>query len=316
MADLAAFLTGPTAREALARRDISAVFGILRDAGVTQSRIATATGQRQSEVSEIVSGRQVQSVAVLERIADGLGVPRGWLGLAYTSDTTSPEPPPLKAPPKPPDPAAALLDEDFAERVIKAELLDHGITVLFGKPDAEPAAPTGITTVPTPVPRRVGPAELAQVTAVTERLGRLLGDLGGIPVTDALTAHTTTSEALLDATMRDPVRQQLLLALSDAHRIAGIAACGAGLRDLARAHFSRSMECAGAGDDRPRAVLNLAYLGRLELRVEPSEALKFFRLGVATAPSRLTQAMLEYDCSRPPSCGAASCASGWPPPGR
>jgi len=294
MADLAAFLTSSTAREALARRDISAVFGILRDAGVTQSRIATATGQRQSEVSEIVSGRQVQSVAVLERIADGLGVPRGWMGLAYTADTTSPEPPPRKAPP---DPTAALLDEDFAERVIRAKLLDHGITVLFGKPDAEPAAPTRIRKDPTPVPHRVGRAELAQVTAVTERLGQLNGALGGIPVTDALTAHATTSEALLDATMDDPVRQQLLVVLSDVHRTAGSAAAGAGMQDRARAHFSRSMECAGAGNDQRRAVVSLGRLGSLELRVEPSEALKFFRLGAATAPTPLTRSVLQYDCA-------------------
>jgi transcriptional regulator with XRE-family HTH domain len=91
MADLAALLTGATAREALAHRDIAAVFRILGEAGVSQARIAVATGQRQSEVSEIVCGRQVQSVALLERIADGLGVPRGWMGLAYGSGL-EPEP--------------------------------------------------------------------------------------------------------------------------------------------------------------------------------------------------------------------------------
>lgn len=70
-------LTGPAARQALARRGIGAVFRILRNAGVSQASIAHATGQKQSEVSEIISGRQVQSVALLERIADALDVPRG-----------------------------------------------------------------------------------------------------------------------------------------------------------------------------------------------------------------------------------------------
>ena len=83
MTELADLLTGVTARHALAHRDITAVFRILRDAGVSQVRISSATGQGQSEVSEIMSGRQVQSVALLERIADGLGVRRGWMGLAY-----------------------------------------------------------------------------------------------------------------------------------------------------------------------------------------------------------------------------------------
>jgi tetratricopeptide (TPR) repeat protein len=136
------------------------------------------------------------------------------------------------------------------------------------------------------------------VAATTERLGQLAGDLGGIPMTGALTAHTRASEALLGAVMREPVRQRMLLALSDAHRAAGSAAAGAGVRDLARQHFSRAMDCAGAGDDLLRAVANLDSLGRIELEVgQPNEALKFFQLGAAAAPSLLPRAKLEYDCA-------------------
>src|SRR3954468_3822517 len=87
LAAFADLLTGPAARRALAQRDIAAVYRTLRDAGVSQASIADATGQKQSEVSEIISGRQVQSVGLLERIADGLGVPRGWMGLAYDPDS-------------------------------------------------------------------------------------------------------------------------------------------------------------------------------------------------------------------------------------
>ncbi len=189
MAELADLLTGPAARHALAHRDITAVFCILRGAGVSQTRLARATGQRLSEISEIISGRQVQSVA-------------------------------------------------------------------------------------------------------------LLGDHGGIPMTAALTAHTKASEELLGTDMREPVRPRLLLALSDAHRVADHAAEDAGLLDLARQHLSRAMDCAGAGGDLRRAVANLDRLGRIELIVEqPNEALKFFQLGAATAPSPLLRATLEYDCA-------------------
>jgi transcriptional regulator with XRE-family HTH domain len=62
-------------RAALGARDIGAVYRLLGNAGVTQRRIAQLTGQAQSEVSEILKGRQVRDVQVLERIADGLGVP-------------------------------------------------------------------------------------------------------------------------------------------------------------------------------------------------------------------------------------------------
>ena len=76
-------------RKALATRDIAGVYRLMQRYGVAQRRIAALTGQSQSEISEIINGRQVNSYDVLVRIAQGLGVPRGWLGLAY-DNTTSP----------------------------------------------------------------------------------------------------------------------------------------------------------------------------------------------------------------------------------
>ncbi len=282
MAKLVDLLTGAAARQALACRNITAVYRILRDAGVSQVSIALATGQRQSEVSNIIAGRQVQSVALLERIADGLGTPRGWMGLAYSPGLA-------------PEPAAP---EDAAtEEERKANLLRHAGNVLWGKPVFGSADPIQFKDAPTPMPRRIGLEDVKQVAATTKRLGQLVENLGGMPITEALTAHTTISEALLGADMRDPVRQQLLITLSDAHSAAGATASGAGLRDLARQHYTRSMECAGAGGDQVRVVEPLDRLGMLELNVEPNEALKLFQLGAAGAPSQLSRAKLEYHCA-------------------
>jgi transcriptional regulator with XRE-family HTH domain/tetratricopeptide (TPR) repeat protein len=281
MVALADLLTSPTGRKALFQRGIAQVFRILRDAGVSQANIAVATGQKQSEISEIISGRQVQSVALLERIADGLGVPRGWMGLAYVPDL---------APMTQKDLQTADLSDD--------NLLRHAITVLRGEPVFGPADPIRVMDTPTPTSRRVGPAEVQQVAAITQRFGRLAGDLGGVPMTRALTAHAQASEALLSAIMRDPVRKQLLAALSDAHRHAGYAAAGAGLRHLARQHFVRGMDCAGEADDLIRAVFALDALGRLEIDIgQPNEALKLFQLGAAAARSALARSRLEYDCA-------------------
>jgi len=97
--------------------------------------------------------------------------------------------------------------------------------------------------------------------------------------------------------MSDPVRQRLWIALSNAHSSAGYAASDAGLRDLAREHYRRGMECACAGGDRRRAVMSLSHIGFLELSAEPSEALKFFRLAEAAAPTRLTRSWLQYRCA-------------------
>ena len=79
-------LERPDMRAALAERDIAAVYRILQKCGISQRRIAMLTGQSQSEISEILAGRRVVSYDVLVRIALGLGVPRGWMGLAVDAD--------------------------------------------------------------------------------------------------------------------------------------------------------------------------------------------------------------------------------------
>jgi hypothetical protein len=75
-------------RLALARHEIGTAFRLLQRFGVSQRRIAARTEQAQGEVSEIITGRRrVASYDLLLRVAAGLVVPRGWLGLAYDTDT-------------------------------------------------------------------------------------------------------------------------------------------------------------------------------------------------------------------------------------
>jgi hypothetical protein len=78
----------PDMRAAIGRRDVGAVYKILQKYGVSQRRIAALTGQSQSEVSEILAGRRVHSYDLLVRICEGLGIPRGWMGLAYADDSS------------------------------------------------------------------------------------------------------------------------------------------------------------------------------------------------------------------------------------
>jgi transcriptional regulator with XRE-family HTH domain len=73
----------PDMRSALAVRDVAAVFRLLQKHGLSQRQIAALTGQSQSEISEILGGRKVVSYDLLVRIAEGLGVGRGLLGLAF-----------------------------------------------------------------------------------------------------------------------------------------------------------------------------------------------------------------------------------------
>lgn len=76
-------LDDDTVRAALATRDVGTLYRLLGRLGVTQRQIAQLTDQSQSEVCEILKGRKVRDVWVLERITDGLGIPRARMGLSY-----------------------------------------------------------------------------------------------------------------------------------------------------------------------------------------------------------------------------------------
>ncbi|MFE7532223.1 helix-turn-helix domain-containing protein [Kitasatospora sp. NPDC057542] len=80
-------LTDPTFVAACASRQIGPVFrAIARQAGIGPAQIARRTGLSTSRVTEIMSGpREVSSMDVIERIADGLHVPGWMLGLADRS---------------------------------------------------------------------------------------------------------------------------------------------------------------------------------------------------------------------------------------
>jgi transcriptional regulator with XRE-family HTH domain len=78
----------PDMRQALANHDLQTVFRLMQRHGLPQRAIAALTGLAQSDVSAIVCGRrQIMAYGVLERLAQGLGLPRGWLGLAYDEES-------------------------------------------------------------------------------------------------------------------------------------------------------------------------------------------------------------------------------------
>jgi transcriptional regulator with XRE-family HTH domain len=77
--------------EAVAARDIATVYRLLQRYRIPQRRIAALTGQSQSEISEIIAGRRVQSVDLLTRICDGLGIARCQMGLGCDPNATPTE---------------------------------------------------------------------------------------------------------------------------------------------------------------------------------------------------------------------------------
>lgn len=69
--------------EACRARDFGAIFQLVRRAGLYPSRIARLCDMTPSRVSEVIAGkRTLTQITVIERVADGLGIPGSMLGLA------------------------------------------------------------------------------------------------------------------------------------------------------------------------------------------------------------------------------------------
>ncbi|MFC6080554.1 helix-turn-helix domain-containing protein [Sphaerisporangium aureirubrum] len=270
----------PAMRRALAERDVATVYLMLQHSGVSQRRLAALTGQSQSEISEILNGRQVMAYDVLVRIADGLGVPRGYMGLAYDDG-----------------PSYLVPEEDADDDERVRRLLAHAAQVTIGAVTPETGDwPRPLARSGTPVPARIGEAEVEQVETVTETLRALDYRYGGGACRDAVVAQLAWSQNLLRAECSEPVRHRLHRALADQHNLAGWTSFDTGLYDDACRQFTRALEQAKYAGD-PSLAANVLYrLGRVHLhRSRMADALRFFQLGqicAQDASCELTVALL------------------------
>jgi tetratricopeptide (TPR) repeat protein/transcriptional regulator with XRE-family HTH domain len=261
-------------RDALAARDISAVYRLLRMQGVSQRHIAAVTGQSQSEVSEILKGRQVMAYDVLARIADGLKVPRGYMGLAYDTATqvrvatTGIDPQP-----------------EVDEQVKRRRFLAHAAAVTVGAASMGPETESWVAAPGrAPAPGQIGVTDVRQVEAATKALRALDYQYGGGFCRDAVVAQLSWGQQMLSANATEPVRNRLYVALADLHNLAGWTSFDSGLLDVARTHFGHALELARAGHNDP-LVANILYrMGRVYLHQDEHEAaLKLFQLGQIAA---------------------------------
>jgi transcriptional regulator with XRE-family HTH domain len=261
-------------RDALAARDISSVYRLLRRVGVSQRQIAAMTGQSQSEVSEILKGRQVMAYDVLARIADGLGIPRGYMGLAYDEATAT-------SVVGRPDGEQAEEDESVKRR----KFLGNAAAVMFG------AAVLGQeegqwlpSPVQTPAPGRVGLSDVRQIEASTKALRGLDYQYGGGSCRDAVVAQLSWAQRMLDAQLSDTVQPRLYTAVADLHNLAGWTSFDIDLVDSARFHFLRAMQLAKEAKNNSLMANVLYRMGRIYLEHgAPNDALKLFQLGQIAA---------------------------------
>jgi transcriptional regulator with XRE-family HTH domain len=234
------------ARRALAERDIAAIYRLLIEVGVNQRQIAELTGQSQSEVSEILKGRRVMAYDVLVRIAEGLGVPRAWMGLAYDESAESASP----------TAGEEVVDEEMKRRIL---LAIGGIAVLgspvLGKVLGLPTPPS----TPTPLPSRLGVSDVAALKELTAQLRTEARTYGG--GADVVTAVANRSRLLMSVPSSDPIKAELKSALADLHTLAGWCCVDSGLHEQARACFATAMDLAAGDGDGVQMALALWHAG-------------------------------------------------------
>jgi len=156
-------------RRTLTERDIGALYGALNDAGVPQRQIAELTGQSQSEVSEIVKGRRVLAYNVLVRIANGLGISRGLMGLSYGERGAYAE---QEAP-------NLGVVQEVTEDVQRRDALALGSLAVFGQVIVGTVAGKIAHPGGGPLPSRLGMSDVAEIAAETERLRTAARVTGG-----------------------------------------------------------------------------------------------------------------------------------------
>jgi transcriptional regulator with XRE-family HTH domain len=260
----------PDMRAALATRDIAGVFRLLQRVGVSQRRIAALTGQSQSEISEILGGRHVVSYDVLARIADGLGVPRGHLGLAYDESTAQM----VNGTPTP-----AEDEEDSRRLMARLTKLTVGAAPVDPQGWSQPFSLSWASP-----PAHVGLADVGRLEGITAQLRQLDHEHGGGACRDAALAQLGWAQQLLRADVGDDAARALHVAVADLHLLAGWTSFDIGMLGPARRHFARALEHARFASEQSLVAKALYCLGTAHLHHGWSgQALRLFQLGQVAA---------------------------------
>jgi hypothetical protein len=196
---------------------------------------------------------------VLVRICEGLGVPRGLMGLAYDEGS---------------EPASVgEVDEEMQRRA----LLAAGAVALFGSPILGelleiPARPH----TPTPLPSRLGASDVAAIRSLTGELRTVARAYGGCA--DTVTGVANRSLALMSVPAAVQTRSDLSSALAELHTMAAWTCVDSGLHDNARALFATAMDL--SPHDRYQLASAMRHAGIQMVDAGAfNDALKAFQLG-------------------------------------
>ena len=261
--DTAAFAGRPI-RDVHARRDAGTLFQFLRRCGVSRARISALTGLTETRVRQIAQGRQqVTSYEVLERLACGLSIPRGYLGLGYADMSV---------------PSLVHVDDPSGDPGFLGTLA----ALAFGSGPFDPGAFMDLpSAIGISMPSTVTADHVAMVRDVTDGHRRFDADHGGGCCRDSAATYLRWALGMLDARFAtDDVRRQLLVALADLHQVVGWACHDLGDHGRARRYLAAALALARQADDLRQAAGCLYRLGRISIHQHrATEALKLWQLG-------------------------------------
>ncbi len=272
-------------RAALAAHDIGTVFQLLKRAGVAQKRIAALTGHAQPEVSRIMNGRHlVQAYVVLERIAEGLGIPRGLMGLAYApgSDPLKIDMPgdvALHGDREPWEGDAAMQRRAFIALVAQA-------AIVGGLSDADRERLVAVAGSPTTaaLPGKVGNSDAEALENAVRSLRAQDGQAGGGAVRAATAGYLGWAATLAGAPATDEVKRRIQVAHADLYSVAGWTSFDTGDHASAKRYLGTGLAIAKDAEQPDLAATILYRLGRVFLHEnDPDAALKMWQLGQAAA---------------------------------
>jgi len=242
--------------DALARRDVLAIFGYLVEQGWTQRRIAFELGSMQSEISDIMKGRRKPiKVNFFEKVAKSFHIPPGKMGLAWSDSTKQ------------------------YQGAEAPDMLEHAIKAMIGESSYERSS---YLLDPTPSYSHIGKADATAANEYFLAIQRIEQQYSGqlLPA-QALIRQTGQ---MLKSEMTDDVRTRLTQMQGWMNSFAGWCAIDSGNFDLGMSHFSEALNIAGSVNDHLGKCRALYSAGKAELHYgDPEQALKLFQFGVIPA---------------------------------
>jgi hypothetical protein len=312
------FWSRPAVTQALASRDIGALFSLLGQyTGMSQNRIGIATGHAQGRVSEIIKHKhRVRHHSVFARIADGLDMPahaRAAMGLSPDEDDDQdpapPQPPGYRVP-GPDYPATAADGIAASTNLWQAD--DARFAAALSAP-LDPAAWNAAALawlVSRPDPdltqasagRAVGRSDIARVRKSADLFAELDNRFGGAQARRALIRFLDRdAAALLAGSYANDTGRELHAAVAEAMLLAAWTSYDSGLHGLAQRYFIQALRLAQSAADRRLACTILSamshqatYLGHLPEAVNltraASDGLRDAATPVLTAQFRAMEA--------------------------